>query len=231
MNNLDDYTKEIFTANTSLPEDEVVMAMVKGDESGKLGIRGAQVAYRKLAIESGLVKTPKQRRAEFLDSIENIDISTEEGYTQAKDLSSSADITSVTATKYIRAHAKELGITLPTIKTSNKWDVTVSKFTKEELEGATKEEIETYLIELGYAEKSVGSTYNRLRTALGFEAPVSMSTTLVEWYIEQVKAGAETDNDSIKIAAKEIGMTGTSPGYYVGVFAIVKKVLDKVAQG
>jgi len=104
--------QEVFDANVELSEDEAVLAIFQSAE-GELSIKDAQGEYRTMAIAAGMVKTPAQKKTEWLDAVSGIDFQTEEGVNEGKAIGADLEIGSATITTYMKAIAKEGEFTLP----------------------------------------------------------------------------------------------------------------------
>ena len=183
-----------------------------------------------------MIKTPAQRKAEWEDNVEGVDLATLDGVDLALTAATDLDIGKVTAMKYITALASELNVTLPEMPTktrsSSKWRDTVAAFNAEEALDGDRDAVIAKLQDVGEYEdtKKAAANYNRLRKEFGWVAPKSMAQQLSEWYIEQYQADPDAiDKVSITEKAKEIGMTEGSIGYYVGVFKITGDVLTVLA--
>jgi len=114
---MSDY-QEVFDANVELSEDEAVMAIYQASE-GDLTIKEAQSEYRSMAVAAGVIKTPAQRKVEWEDAVEDIDLSTKEGVNEAKAIGVDMEIGTQTIMKYLKALAEETGVVLavPAAKT------------------------------------------------------------------------------------------------------------------
>lgn len=107
---MSDYT-EVFNANSNLSEDECVLAIFQAGE-GDITIKEAQVEYRTMAIEAGIIKTPHQKKDEWMTAVEGADLSTAEGVNQAKAAGSDLEIGAQTVMKYMKELAEEQGVEL-----------------------------------------------------------------------------------------------------------------------
>jgi len=215
--------QEIFEGNINLSEDEVVLMMFEDTESS---LKECQTEYRKLATEAGLIVTPAQRKAEWEETIEDLDLSEEEGLAAAKKAGADAGITTATTMKYIKAIAAENDIELPVTVRSSKWKEVVESFEEDEALNGDKADVIAKIKEVGEYEddKKAAAQYNRLRKAFGWVPPASMSSQLSDWFVDNLEASKE----DIVEQAIGLGMTDGSANYYVGVFKIVKDLIQEL---
>ena len=221
--------ENLFESNKDLSEDEVVMIF---HSEGELSLKECQNEYKRLAIGAGIVKTSGQRKAEWEDSIEALNLTMEEGINEARAIGATLEITSATVTRYLKAIALERGITLPVMsaKSNPTWGKVVDAFDEEEALTGIREDIVAKINEVGEYEdiKKAGSYYNKLRKHFGWEAPASMSSQLCDWFTESVNNNELVDNQQIVEKAVEIGMTEGSGKYYVGVFKLTNEILESL---
>jgi len=214
--------QEIFELNMELTADEVVMEMYQEAEDCDT-IKDCQTAYNRLALEAGLIKSPSDRKEEWLNAIKEVDLSTDEGIAEAKELGESVGITSVTVNRYIKAEAAAQGIEIPVV-VKGLWSAVVEEFTESEALTESREYVVEKINEVGeYNDLAkANSLYNKLRKAFGWNAPASMSSQLNAWFIENIEAS----KDDIVDKGIDLGMTQGSATYYVGVYRIVREILE-----
>jgi len=233
LQELIDAANQVFLDNINLPEDKVVMLIIdtcSTDSDNPISISSAQNAYHALAVAAGIIDTPSQRKDKFLGLIEGLDLSTEEGYSEALSLSSEVKISGSSAIRYIRVVAIDNGIELYKRFSIAPWDDVVSQFTLEEVVESDKSVILERLKSIGYSDKAAGTAFGRLRKSLGYELPERMSTKLSNWFISETVAGNHVSSEDIKSAAIDVGMVGVSPSYYVGVFSLVTRINKKMKE-
>lgn len=166
--------KEVFDTNKDLSEDECVMAIYQAAE-GDLTIKDAQSEYRSMAIEAGLLVTPAQKKVNWEDAVEGIDLSTIEGVNEAKAIGVDMEIGSQTIMKYMKALAKETGITLAVPTTRKRGDSMSGQLKAWFIANpdATNEEIVEKGIELGMTEISAKYYVPIYNTALEIAEAIS----------------------------------------------------------
>lgn len=150
---MSDY-QEVFEANKELSEDECTMAIYNASE-GEMSIKESQAEYRTLAIEAGIIKTPGQKKTDFIEAIEGADLSTVDGVNEAKAAGADLEIGTVTVAKYLKEVAEEQGVVLAV--TVKKRGASMSGQLKEWFianPDSTNEEIVEKGIELGMTEIS-----------------------------------------------------------------------------
>lgn len=107
---MSDY-QEIFDANLDISEDECVM-LIYGASEGDLSIKDAQAEYHTLAVAAGIIKTPAQKKTDFITAIEGVILSTVEGVNEAKAAGADLEIGTATVNKYLKEVADEQDIKL-----------------------------------------------------------------------------------------------------------------------
>jgi len=220
--------EEVFESNKDLTEDEVVMAIYESSE-GELSIKEAQSEYRTLAIKSGLIKTPQQKKQEWDEAVEELDLSDKEDVAKAKEIGDSLDIGSVTVLRYMKTMSDEgdfkLAVTT-VVRGPSTWPAVVKAFNEEEALNGEREEVVAKINEIGEFDdiKKANSFYNKLRKEFGWEQPASMSSQLNDWFCENLDA----EKKDIVEKGIEVGMSEGSANYYVGVYKIVKELLEKL---
>jgi len=217
--------QEVFDANKELSEDEVVMAIYEAGED--ISLKEAQSEYRTMATKAGLIKSPVQKKVDWEDAVDDLDVSTAEGVNEAKAIGADMDIGPTTIAKYLKALAKESGVTLAVTSTSrapSKWGEVVASFTEEEALNLPREQVADRINEVGEFDdiKKANSYYNRLRKAFGWEQPASMSSQLNAWWEENMEA----NKDAIVAKGIEIGMSEASVNYYVNIYKITYDILE-----
>ena len=150
---MSDY-QEVFDSSKDLSEDECVMAIHAASE-GEMSIKDAQSEYRTLATEAGMIKTPAQKKVEWEDAVEGIDLSTEEGVNEAKAIGVDMEIGTQTIMKYMKVLATERGVELATTVTNrgNSMSGQLKEWFMENYD-ATNADIVEKGIELGMSEIS-----------------------------------------------------------------------------
>ena len=220
---------EIFEANKDLSEDECVMEIYSASE-GELTIKEAQSEYRSMAVEAGIIKTPAQKKVDWEDAVDGIDLSTTEGVNEAKAIGNDMEIGATTVAKYMKTLATESGVTLAVTasatRTPSKWKEVVEAFDEEEALNSPREEVAAKINEIGEFDdiKKANGLYNKLRREFGWEQPASMSSQLNEWFTENLDA----EKSDIVEKGIEIGMSEGSANYYVGVYKIVNEILVSI---
>ena len=220
--------EELFESNKELSEDEVVMIF---HNEGELSLKECQSEYKRLATIAGLIKSPNQRKAEWEDTVEGLDLSSIEGVNEAKANGSTLGITATTTAKYIKNLALELGVELPVITATRSnpvWNNIIDSFTEDEAINNEREDVIAKINDVGNYDdiKKAGSYYNKLRKHFGWEAPASMSSQLCDWYKDQINNGDKVTSTSIVEKSLEIGMTEGSGKYYVGVFKLAGEIIE-----
>ena len=224
--------QEVFDANKDLSEDEIVMAIFEaGEGDNKLTLKEAQSEYHSLAVTAGLIKTPQQKKIDWEDAVDGIDLSTKEGVTEAKTIGSDMEIGSATITRYLKALAEESGIKLAIttiVRGPSTWPAVVDAFTEDEALNGEREDVVAKINEVGEFddEKKANGLYNKLRKEFGWEAPQSMAGQLNDWFCENLDA----DKKAIVDKGIEIGMSEGSANYYVGVYKIVTELREKLGE-
>lgn len=215
--------QELFEENIELSEDEVVLLMFQETESS---LKDCQSEYRKLATEAGMIVTPAQRKAEWEEAIEDLDLAEEDGLAAARKAGVDAGITPTTTMKYIKIIAGADDIELPVTVRSSKWREVLEAFDEDEALNGDKADVVAKIMEVGeYAdEKKAAAQYNRLRKAFGWTPPASMSKQLSDWFVDNLEASKE----DIVEQAIGLGMTDGSAHYYIGVFKIVRDLIEEL---
>lgn len=224
--------QEVFDANKDLSEDEIVMAIYEaGEGENKLTLKEAQSEYHSLAVAAGLIKTPQQKKVDWEDAVDGLDLSDKDDVAKAKAIGAEMEIGSATITRYMKALAEESGVTLASTSTPrgpSTWPAVVEAFTEDEALNGEREEVVAKINEVGEFDdlKKANSMYNKLRREFGWEQPASMASQLNDWFCENLEASKQEIVDK----GIEIGMSEGSANYYVGVYKIVTELREKLGE-
>lgn len=239
--NVQDLVQEIVSQaiDAGQSEDEIVMAVYQ-DSRIKVTVKEAIAEVRKAKIALGLEKTPAQRKAEFEDTVENLegfDLSNAEFVSEALTIAEDLGISVATAKKYLEAWAKELDVTLAVAeskgRTPSNWPQVKDLFAGMSLDelDADKEAAISNIMQVEPDTKKAHALFNRMRKELGATAGESKIDKLVAWFRDAYVSGKPTDRAAIVAAGIDAGMTATSAQYYVNVFNITKGLLADLASG
>lgn len=238
--NVQDLVQEIVSqaVDAGQSEDEIVMAVYQ-DTRFKVTVKEAIAEVRKAKIALGLEKTPAQRKAEFEDTVENLegfDLSNADFVSEALTIAEDLGISVATARKYLEAWAKELDVTLAVAeskgRTPSNWPQVKDLFagmSLEDVDALDKDAAIANIMKVEADPKKAHALFNRLRKELGATAGESKIDKLVAWFRDAYTNGKPTDRAAIVAAGVEAGMTTTSAQYYVNVFNITKGLLVDLA--